>query len=242
MLPGVEPTCTDEGLTEGSYCSVCGIVLVAQEVIPATGHSYDNGICTNCGEADPDWIGEFPFKDVPEEQWYRAAVEYVYHNELMNGMSEDTFEPESTLTRAMLVTILYRMAGSPEVEATNIFTDVADGLWYSDAIAWGYANGIVMGMSETEFMPDLALTREQMVTFLYRYAQYVGHDVSAGENTDLELYNDAQAISSYALEAICWAIGEGIINGMGDGQLQPQGTAIRAQVAQVIMKFDALLS
>ena len=126
------------------------------------------GTCTVCGYEEPK-EEPFPFTDVPETEWYRAAVEYVFENKLMNGMNATTYGPQKTLTRAMLVTILYRMAGAPKVEADNVFTDVPAGQWYTEAILWGYSNGIVMGMGKGLFAPDKAVTREQMVTFLYRY-------------------------------------------------------------------------
>ncbi len=205
-------------------------------------HSYENGVCTGCGAADPDYAVELPFVDVPEDEWYRPAVEYVYVHKLMNGMSETTFEPDSTLTRAMLVTILYRMAGVPETEASTVFTDVGEDTWYADAVAWGYENEIVKGMSDTQFAPDESVTREQMVTFLYRYAKYVGVDVSASEDASISDYTDADSISAYASDSMLWAIENGIINGMGDNTLEPLGTATRAQVAKVIMLFDLLLN
>ncbi len=234
-LEAVAPTCTETGLTAGQYCSVCGTVLVAQEAVPAKGHTMVGGTCGVCGYEEPK-AEPFPFTDVPEDIWYREAVEYVFENKLMNGMKEDIYGPETTLTRAMLVTILYRMAGSPEVEEQETFTDVIPGIWYSKAIQWGYDNNIVKGMGKGRFAPDDAVTREQMVTFLHRYAAYAGHDVSKAETTDLSGYVDVASISGYAEEAFRWAVGEGIVNGLGKNNLAPQGTATRAQVAQVIMK------
>ncbi len=238
-LEAVAPTCTETGLTEGQYCSVCAMVLKAQEEIPATGHTMADGTCTVCGYEEPK-EEPFPFTDVPETEWYREAVEYVFENKLMNGMNATTYAPQKTLTRAMLVTILYRMAGSPEVEIDNVFTDVAEGQWYTEAILWGYDNGIVMGMGKGLFAPNNAVTREQMVTFLYRYAKYAGYDLSKAETTDLSDYVDADTVSDYAVDAFAWAVGEGIVNGLGKNNLGPKGTATRAQVAQVIMKFHRM--
>ena len=233
ILAAVAPTCTETGLTEGQWCEMCEMILIPQEEVPAKGHSFVNGVCSVCGAG-------FPFTDVPENIWYRKAVEYVYENKLMNGMTATTYAPNKTLTRAMLVTILYRMAGSPEVELKGIFTDVAPGIWYSDAIQWGYDNDIVKGVAADRFAPDRAVSREQMVTFLYRYAKYAGYDVSKAETTDLSSYVDVSTVSGYAADGFRWAVGEGIVNGMGNNNLAPQGTATRAQVAQVIMKLDLL--
>jgi hypothetical protein len=219
-------------MTQGEKCSVCGEILKEQEVVPATGHNFEGNTC-DCGL-------EFPLADVPENEWYREAVEYVFTNGLMNGMNASTYAPEKTLTRAMLITILYRMAGTPEVRLTNIFTDVETNEWYTEAIQWGYDNGIVKGVSADCFAPNLAVTREQMVTFLYRYAAYANYDLSKAETTDLSDFVDASRITDYAQEAFRWAVGEGIVNGFGKNNLKPQGTATRAQVAQIIMKFHRM--
>lgn len=236
-LPAVAPTCTEAGLTAGSVCSVCGTILLAQEVIPATGHSYSDGTCIHCGEADPDAVS-FPFTDVPVGQWYRGAVEYVFRNDLMNGTSKTEFEPETTVNRAMIVTVLYRLAGEPAVTGTVPFTDTETNRWYSNAVLWGYNNGIVKGTSETEFEPYAPATREQMVTFLYRYAQYMQLDTSA--KGDLSAFTDAANVSRFAHDAMTWAVGAGVINGVGKQLLDPSGLSIRAQLAQMIMKFDLL--
>ncbi len=178
------------------------------------------------------------FEDVSEEAWYSEAVNYVVTNGLMIGTSNTEFKPESKLTRAMLITTLYRMAGEPTVEEATPFTDVEEGTWYSDAIAWGYANGIVQGMSDDTFAPNKELTREQMVTFLYRYAKVAGIEIVAF--TDYSNYTDADAVSGYATVAMSWAIAESIIQGVSGDMLAPQGTATRAQVAAVIMRLALL--
>ena len=154
----------------------------------------------------------------------------------MVGTTSTTFAPKDTLTRAMLVTVLYRMAGSPAVDAPSGFTDVADGQWYSDAIAWAAANGIVNGVSETSFDPDAAITREQMAAILYRYAAYWELDVSA--EADLSAYADASSVSGYAQAAMQWAVANGVINGTSATTLEPAGTATRAQAATVLVRFQ----
>ncbi len=178
------------------------------------------------------------FEDVSEEAWYSEAVNYVCTNGLMIGTSNTEFKPEAKLTRAMLVTILYRMAGEPTVETTTPFTDVEEDTWYTDAIAWGYANGIVLGMTAETFAPDKEVTREQMVTFLYRYAKYANIEIVAF--TDYSYFADADSVSDYAAVAMSWAVAEGIVEGVSNNMLAPQGTATRAQVAAVIMRLALL--
>ena len=176
-----------------------------------------------------------PFTDVSETDWFHDAVRYVYDNGLMDGVGDGQFAPNATTTRAQLVTILYRLAGEPAVSGDMAFTDVESGLWYSNAVAWAAANGIVNGISETEFAPSGDLTREQLATILYRYAQDQGYDVSA--SADLSGFPDADQIQSYATEALSWAVAEGLLQGFEDDTLQPGGTATRAQIATILMRF-----
>ena len=180
---------------------------------------------------------ELPFTDVAEGQWFYEAVQYVYDAKLMNGITDTTFEPDSTTTRGMIVTVLYRMAGEPEVTGESAFTDVAEGSWYADAINWAAANEIVNGYGDGIFAPDTDITREQMAAILYRYAQYKGFDVSVGEDTNILSYTDFDAISEYAIPALQWACGAGVIQGVTEDTLVPQGTATRAQVATILMRF-----
>ena len=184
-----------------------------------------------------------PFTDVPEDVWYTEYVLMMAEAGIIKGMTETTFEPETNLTRAQLVTMLYRLVGEPEVEGlTEPFTDVPDGLWYTDAVIFAYNTGIVKGVTETTFEPDAKITREQLVTILYRLAQAAGVDVSIGEETNILSYPDAEKVSPYAVEAIQWAVGAGILNGItyeGDKEiyLAPQGLATRAQAAKLIVTF-----
>ena len=177
---------------------------------------------------------ELPFTDVASSEWYYEAVQYVYNNELMNGMSATTFEPNSTTTRGMIVTMLYRLENEPAAASAG-FTDVAAGQWYTDAVNWAAANNIVNGYGDDQFGPTDTITREQMMAILYRYAQYKGYDVTA--SADLSAYTDAANISSYAVSAMQWAVGEGLINGITDTTLVPGGSATRAQVAAILMRF-----
>lgn len=174
------------------------------------------------------------FADVTASNWCYEAVEYVYENNLMNGMTATTFEPGLATSRGMLVTILYRLEGSPEAE-TSSFTDVAEGSWYTDAVAWASANGIVTGYEDNSFRPTKAVTREEMAAILYRYAQYKSYDVSA--KADLSAYTDADNIQSYAVEAMQWANAKELITGVTTTTLIPGGDSNRAVAATILMRF-----
>lgn len=178
----------------------------------------------------------FPFADVKESDWYYDAVNFVYQNELMNGTSASLFDPNGTMNRAMLVTILHRQAGEPVVNYALPFEDVASGTWYTEAVRWAAAEGIVTGTSATTFAPDAPVTREQFATILYRYAQQSGADVSVGENTNILSYADALDVSEYAIPAMQWACGAGVIEGSG-ANLNPQDQATRAEAATMLMRF-----
>ena len=175
-----------------------------------------------------------PFVDVNEGDWFYDAVVYAYQNELMDGVGGNRFAPNSETTRAQLVTILYRLEGEPAVSGDLPFTDVEAGIWYTDAILWAAQNNIVNGVSDTEFAPGDDLTRQQLVTILYRYAEAKGYDVSA--SADLSGYPDAGQVQTYAQPAMAWAVAEGIVEGM-DGNLKPAGNASRAQIATILMRF-----
>ena len=174
------------------------------------------------------------FADVPASAWYCDAVEYVYENGLMSGVSGGRFAPDDTLTRAMLVQTLYAMEGRPAAASAG-FADVASGDWYASAVNWAAANGVVSGVSETGFGPNNALTREQLALILYRFAQYKGYDVTG--TSDLAAYADGSSVSGWAAEAMGWAVNAGLISGVGGNQIAPTGTASRAQVAQILMNF-----
>ncbi len=176
-----------------------------------------------------------PFVDVNEGDWFYDAVVYAYQNELMDGVGGNRFAPNSETTRAQLVTILYRLEGEPAVSGDLPFTDVEAGIWYTDAILWAAQNNIVNGVSDTEFAPGDDLTRQQLVTILYRYAEAKGYDVSA--SADLSGYPDAGQVQTYAQPAMAWAVAENIIQGMEDGTLKPAGNASRAQIATILMRF-----
>ena len=176
-----------------------------------------------------------PFIDVAEGDWFYDAVVYAYQNELMDGVGGNRFAPNSETTRAQLVTILYRLEGQPAVSGDLPFTDVETGIWYTDAILWAAQNNIVNGVNDTEFAPGDEITRQQLVTILYRYAEAKGYDVSA--SADLSGYPDAGQVQDYAQPAMAWAVAENIIQGMEDGTLKPAGNASRAQIATILMRF-----
>ena len=179
-----------------------------------------------------------PYTDVAETAWYYDAVKYTYQNGLMNGTDKDKFEPETEMTRAMLVTVLYRVEGEPEAsEFKNPFKDV-DNNWYTDAICWAAANGIVNGTAADKFSPNDKVTREQMVTILFRYATYQGS--ASKERAALTDFADAKTVSAYAEEAMQWAVAEKIIQGSVEGgksYILPADSATRAEVATVLMRF-----
>ena len=180
----------------------------------------------------PEQVGSFT--DVNTDDWFAEAVQYMLDNEMMNGTSATTFGPNTTTTRGMIVTILYRLEGEPDAAASN-FTDVAANMYYADAVAWAQANNIVNGITTTTFGPDNAITREQMAAVLYRYAQFKGYDVTA--SNDLSSYTDASRISAYATTAMQWANAEGLITGNTTTTINPIGNATRAEVATILMRF-----
>ena len=175
------------------------------------------------------------FTDLNTSMWYHTYVDYVLNKGIMSGTSSTTFEPNSTLTRAMVATILYAMEGKPAVLGSAGFSDVNSSKWYSDPINWCASNGIVAGMGDGSFSPDSAVTREQLATMLKSYAQYKGKDTSA--NGDLSQFSDAEYISSWAFDNVGWAVGNGIISGKGNGIIDPTGTATRAEAATMFTTF-----
>ena len=179
--------------------------------------------------------GENPFTDVPASHWAHDDITYVYENDLMNGTDGSLFSPESTTTRAQVVTVLYRLAGQPAANWENPFWDVPASAWFHDAVTWAWENDITGGVSSTHFGAGNAVTREQLATFLYRYAQDQGYDTSA--RADLSGYSDAGLVSSYATEALSWANATGLITGTTGTTLSPQGSATRAQVATILSRF-----
>ena len=183
-------------------------------------------------------IARFPFADVPAGSWYYGAAAYAYNNGLFAGTTDTTFAPDMTMTRAMLVSVLWRLAGEPAPKGANTFDDVPDGAWYTDAVTWAAENGVVAGIGNGCFDPSGAVTREQTAVILFNYAQSKGYDVSA--RADLSAFPDAGSVSGWAQEALAWANASGLISGAVRGTqtiLDPQGSASRAQVAMILMGY-----
>ena len=208
--------------------------------ISAVGGAYDAGQQTYAFDVvnGVTAIARFPFTDVVASTWYYGAAAYAYNNGLFAGMTPTTFAPNATMTRAMLVSVLWRLAGEPAPKAPNTFVDVPDGAWYTDAVTWAAENGVVSGIGGSRFDPSGFVTREQTAEILYNYAHSKGYDVSA--RADLTAFPDAGSVSGWAEEALSWANAAGLINGtVRDGQtiLDPQGSASRAQVAMILMNY-----
>lgn len=245
-LPAVAATCTASGLTEGSKCAVCGATLTAQKVIPAA-HHYVDGVCTVCGAKDPTAVpcpgGEacpgHKFTDMPSTaNWAHNSIDFVVAHKLFAGTSDMTFEPNTKLTRAMIVEILYCLEGEPAVEAENPFTDVSGSAWYTKAVLWAASNNIVAGIGNGRFDPNGTATREQAATILYEYARFKGCDVDV--YGDLSAFADAGSVSAFARAPMTWAVAEGLISGAvinGRTLLDPQGVTTRAQFAMIMMQY-----
>lgn len=178
-----------------------------------------------------------PFTDVAEDDWFNQNVTYVWKNGLMNGVSDMLFAPNGLLTRGMLVTVLYRAEGEPQAAQEAAFGDVARDAYYKKAVDWAAENGIVMGISDTAFAPNDNITREQIAAILHRYAKHKGYDVSVGEDTNILSYSDYESISEYAIEALQWTAGSGIMSGRTDSTLDPKENATRAETAAVLQRL-----
>ena len=263
----VAPTCTESGLTAGEHCTRCDYKVAQQTVpalghawdegkvtTPAT--ATKDGVktytCTRCGATKTEVIpatGEDQpcdggencpsrnFKDVNAGDWYHLAVDFAVERGLFKGMTETTFEPNTAMTRGMLVTVLWRYENSPK-EGKNEFVDVKAGDWYEEAVAWAAEHGIVTGVGNGKFDPNGKITREQMAAILYRYSEYKEFDTSA--KGDFGPFPDKDKVSTWAKDAYTWAVGAGLITGNvinGRTLLDPQGNATRAQVATILMRF-----
>ncbi len=249
-------TCTEGGYTTFT-CKLCGKSYVDEYTEP-TGHRFGDWFvtvpatctedgeemrqCVNCDHAESRVIPAFcpsgVYSDVPMNIWYHEAVDFVTKCGIMEGMGDGKFWPDGVTTRGQLVTVLYRMAGMPAVEDECGFTDVPADSWYHDAVVWAYVSGITTGMTDTLFAPSSHVTREQVVTFLCRYAGFTGMDTTA--TGDLSAYADADLVSGYALPAMTWAVEQGIITGMGEDILSPGASSARAQIATMLMRFLTL--
>ena len=287
VIPGVAATCTETGLTEGSKCSVCGEILVAQteiaklphtpqalQITPATctkdgkvgsvactvcgtilagekripaKHHYVDGYCTVCEKQDPmsipcpgnEYCPGASFSDMPAvDFWSHDAIDFVVAHKLFAGTSATTFAPETKLSRAMIVEILYALEGEPAVTGKNPFSDVAENAWYTNAVIWAAQNEIVAGIGDGKFDPDGDATREQVATILHDYAVFKGCDVNV--YADLSVFPDADQISDFAQEPMVWAVAESLISGAvvnGQTVLDPQGVTTREQFAMIMAEY-----
>ena len=185
-----------------------------------------------------------PFVDVAQGQWYQQAVEYVYNNGLFSGMTEEEFGPSVTMSRAMVVTVFYRLAGSPEAELSQSqnqnLADVPAGSWFAPFVNWGYAQGVTAGMGENIFGPNVNVTREQLLVMLRSFAQgYLGKELSG--SVELAGYADGSRVSSWAADSVSWAIANGLISPGSGGSIRPGDSASRAEVALILMNFQNLV-
>ena len=226
----VKPTSHKKGEKERT-CEVCGYTQT--KTVSPTGGSgtTDSGKKPATGTDD-----HLPFDDVRRGDWFYDDVRYVYETGLMNGTANRIFAPSISTTRAMIVTILWRLEGSPVVNFAMRFRDVVQNAWYSEAVRWAAANGIVTGYTEQTFGPNDNIAREQLAAILHRYAKYKGLDVSVGEDTNILSFDDAQTISGYAVPAMQWACGAGLMQG-SNRKLLPTAEATRAQVAAMLHRF-----
>lgn len=226
----------DEGYKVGSVT----VKRPNGSTVPVTGQGNGKYIFTMPSggvTVDVTFIPEdWPFVDVTEDKWYYDAVAYVYQQGIMVGMSETTFEPNTTVNRAQVVQMLYNLEGQPQVSGDSGFSDIRDGQWYAKAVAWASANDVVAGYEDGTFRPTRAVTREEFAQILYNYAKCKGYGLSA--SADLGKFPDSGQVSSWAETALGWANGNGLINGHDDGRLDPKGSTIRAQAASILMNFD----
>ena len=218
---------------------VADVLVDGESVGAVTTYTFENVAAAHTIQAVFQKIGEgegaLPFTDVASGDWFYDSVKDVYQRGLMQGVSAATFAPDQSTTRAMVVTILYRLEGEPGAPRNIAFADVAPGLWYTDAISWAAANGIVEGYSQDAFGPEDLVTREQLAAILYRYAAYKGADVSG--QADLTGYTDASAVSDWAREGVSWAVQAGLIQGRSATTLVPAGTSTRAELAAVLARY-----
>ena len=213
-----------ESLRHGTHPTANGHAYMAEQIIKV--------LPTEDAQPDPAPSG-LPFKDVQSGQWFYDAVKYCYDNGLMDGMTEDTFVPLGSTTRAQFATVLWRLAEKPAPKSANPFSD-CQSHWAKDAISWAYENKIVDGMTETTFAPNDNVTREQMVAMLYRYCS------SPAVTGDLSAYKDAASVSGYAVDAFIWATQNGIVTGRTADTLVPKGQATRAELATILQRFDQM--
>lgn len=192
---------------------------------------------TECDGTSADNCSSLAFDDLNVKLWYHSDTDYVIENGLMKGTTSKTFEPNADLTRAMLVTVLYRLEGEPATNKSIPFTDIDMGAYYKNAVIWAQQNDIAVGISETEFAPNENITREQITAIIYRYAQYKEYDVSVGASTNILSYNDFADISEYAVPSVQYAMGSGLLKGRTETELNPKDNATRVEAAAILHRF-----
>ena len=219
----------------GNLSDPAAVIVTPREqwTPPENPSSPSGGSSRRPSEQEHDEEG--PFRDVFESDWFYEDVLFAHSEGLLKGTAKRTFSPYASTTRAMIATVLWRMDGSPKADADSRFTDVASGQWYSAAVAWANENGIVRGFGDGTFAPNAPVTREQFAAMLYRYAQYSGRAIESGSN--LADFKDAGTVSSWARNAMRWAVSNGIITGKPGKLLDPQGTATRAEIAAMLRRF-----
>lgn len=224
-------------IDQGAYAGQITMDLAAYAKSDPKNYMENGEIRSGGVTVDVTFIPEdWPFVDVTEDKWYYDAVAYVYQQGIMVGMSETTFEPNTTVNRAQVVQMLYNLEGQPQVSGDSGFSDIRDGQWYAKAVAWASANDVVAGYEDGTFRPTRAVTREEFAQILYNYAKCKGYGLSA--SADLGKFPDSGQVSSWVETALGWANGNGLINGHDDGRLDPKGSTIRAQAASILMNFD----
>lgn len=250
-----------EGQTDLFFASGCLVDVTTGSTVRSgdsltAGHHYVAAEATSCtvnAVSDSVYLavrGEYlltpvgkaytPFVDITGGDWYADAVLFAYEQQLFQGLTATVFSPDTEMNRAMLATVLSRLAGAQGAAPSAGFTDVTVSDWYANAVNWAAGAGIVNGLGDGSFGPNNSVTREQMATMLYRYARdYLGMKVTAAG--DLSVFSDRDQISAYAVDAVAWAVGCGIMNGHSNGTLSPGGTATRAQVASMLQRFSALI-
>ena len=192
---------------------------------------------TECDGTSADNCCSLAFDDLNVKLWYHSDTDYVIENGIMKGTTSKTFEPNADLTRAMLVTVLYRLEGEPATNKSIPFTDIDMGAYYKNAVIWAQQNDIVKGISETEFAPNENITREQIAAIIYRYAQYKEYDVSVGASTNILSYDDFADISEYAVPSVQYAMGSGLLKGRTETELNPKDNATRVEAAAILHRF-----
>lgn len=218
----------------------CSIEYTKKSASSSRGSGSLKPVRTEVKEPEVSEVKNMSFSDINDKDWFYESVKYAYENDLMKGVSETEFAPQSNVTRAMFVTILYRMEKEPE-SVGHGFQDVKKGSWYDKAVGWAAVNGIVSGISPTEFAPDLSVTREQMATIIYNFAKYKNQNITTEENTAILSYDDYDSISLYAKEAFGYVFSKGIILGTTETTLAPKENATRAQAAAIFMRIDKLI-